>query len=85
MSADRDAAITRARLVKARALAEVLARHGATGSDVAGLPATSRRTVEELAGVRESSDATWAMVADLVAARRDLSAWMPADPFSVLD
>jgi hypothetical protein len=71
--AAKEAAVTRARLRKATALAEVLLAHGATGATVAALPEASRRTVEILAGVPVSSDATWQMTADLVGARRALA------------
>jgi hypothetical protein len=83
VSVDRETMIVRARLRKAVALAAVLAAHGATGSDVSSLPDEARRTVEELAGVRESSDETWSMAADLVAARRALDA-AGVDPFEGL-
>ncbi|MFN2591506.1 MAG: hypothetical protein ABR532_01560 [Candidatus Dormibacteria bacterium] len=69
----REAAVTRARLSKARALATVLCAHGAVGSDVSALPESSRRTVESLAGVGPSSEATWVMAGDLVAAGRALA------------
>jgi hypothetical protein len=68
-----EAAITRARLVKAQALACVLMSHGASGAQVRALDAQGRRVAEQLAGVRESSDVTWAMVADIVAARGALA------------
>ena len=78
----REAAITRARLAKAQALAGVLLFHGATGAEVAQLPPASRRTVEALASVPVSSDATWAMVGPIVATTRALVSTLPADPFS---
>lgn len=55
-----------ARARKAAVLAKVLHQHGATPASVRALPANGRRLVEQLAGVHESSDATWAAVAILV-------------------
>ncbi len=81
----REAAIASARLAKAQRIARVLLAHGATGAEVGLLPASSRRTVEALAAVHTSSDATWAMAADLVSAHRALAGRLPADPFSVLE
>lgn len=84
-NAAQEAAITRARVAKAQKLAQVLLSHGALGPDVAQLPAASRRTVEKLAGVMESSDATWAMVGPIVSTQRALAARiaeLAADPFA---
>lgn len=62
----RESAVTRARLAKAQRLADVLERIGASGGDVWGIDAEGRRAAEALAGVRESSEVTWAIVGDIL-------------------
>lgn len=79
-----DAYVLQARTRKAAAIAEVLCRAGALGVDVALVDSAGRRLAERAAGVRESSDETWAMVADMVAARRAVIARFGADPFEGL-
>lgn len=81
-----EAEILRARLRKARAIAAVLEGVGALPCEVSGIDETGRRAAEALAGVNLSSDATWAMVADVLSARlalRDRLSALPADPFDV--
>lgn len=78
-----DAAIQRARLAKAQAIARVLDQAGALGADVPLIDDKGRRAAEQLAGVRRSSDETWALVADIVTTRRALICRLPADPLSL--
>lgn len=81
----REAKIDLARLRKAELLADVLERAGALAVDVALLDAAGRRAAEGLADVSESSDTTWAMVADVLSARAMVKARiaeLAADPFA---
>lgn len=78
------AAVTRARLAKAQAIAGVLDRAGAVASDVLLIDAPGRRAAEQLAGVRTGSDETWQMVADILGATHAVLARYACDPFEGL-
>jgi len=67
----------RARANKAAELVRILTAHGADVDQARALPLSGRRMAEALAGVSESSDATWELVASLFEQR---SRWQ-ADPF----
>lgn len=56
-----------ARALKAYAIATMLLRAGATADTVAHLTEPQRRTAERAAGTRRGSDATWRIVAEMVA------------------
>lgn len=88
---DPSAAIAAARLRKASALAEVLDRaekHPATpvawSVVIGAMSDEGRRAAERLAGVPESSDETWQMVADMLSARAAMRARFGSDPFEGL-
>lgn len=67
----------RSRTTKALRLAHVLITHRATAASVAALPPEGRAMVVELAGVRPPSEATWAVVEQLLLDRADRRAVLP--------
>lgn len=75
---------TIARYRKAERLADVLETFSGTADDVDDLPTKGRRMAEELAMVRVASEATWALVAEVLRTRAKVRAAiseLPADPF----
>ena len=56
----------RNRTAKALRLAHILIAHGATAAMAAALPPKGRSIAADLAGVRRPSDATWAIVEQLL-------------------
>lgn len=76
---------TVARYRKAERLADVLETFSGTGADVEVLPTEGRRMAEQLAMVRVASEATWALVAEILRTRaklRQAITDLPADPFA---
>lgn len=57
-----------ARRAKAIKLTDVLIAHGADFETAAALPPQGRTMVAQLAGCREASDTTWALVVEMVQA-----------------
>lgn len=66
-TADRADYIAQARLVKATRLAAVLREVGCDADTLARLDADARARAERVAGVHPASEATWALVATLLA------------------
>lgn len=60
---------TTARYRKAERLADVLETFSAAPVDALSLPCEGRRMAEKLAMVRTASEATWALVAEILRAR----------------
>jgi hypothetical protein len=69
----------RHRTAKALRLAHVLTTHGATAASVAVLPPEGRAMAVELAGVRPPSEATWAVVEQLLLDREDRRPVLPVN------
>ncbi len=78
-----------ARLKKANRLADILEIFSGGDQDAEHLADDGRRTTEQLAGVNVASDATWAMVPEIMRdrarARRLADAHIPSDPFDGLN
>lgn len=68
----------RARATKAYRLADVLTAHRSSASSAAALPDEGRTLVAELAGTRQPSEATWALVCEILAEREREAARLAA-------
>lgn len=75
---------TVARYRKADRLADVIETFNGSAADVESMAVEGRRMAEKLAMVRVASDATWALVVEILRVRAKARSLVPADPFEVL-